>query len=455
MTHLRKGEIEGFLAGRLEAASRRRVVRHLLDGCSLCRRRMKTVAAPLLAEDPWTVAPPVAEDLYDEALTRVRKGSRSWETRWRKETAKLARALALLNQSPDGVLADLPARQVMALHGWPLSEALLQKSAEARFRDPQRMLALADRAARMAESTPPARYPWPGFVFDLRARAFAELGNAYRLNERFADAEAALERASCALEEGSGDPLVVAQVLDLSASLRSSQRRLHDAVGLLDRVHDIFLEAGDPHLAGRALISKGINVHYLGRSIEAVGILEKGLRLLEAGRDPQLVSIGRQALLHALADCGEHRRASRLLLESGLRKAFAEEPLNLLKVKGVEGKIHAGLGRPERAERAFSEVREEFLKRGQFYDAALVGLELAALWLRQGRAREVRELAEEMHETFEDLGVQREAQRALYFVREACRHQAVTAPMIERIRGFLERLPWHPGLRFEPELFVP
>lgn len=89
------------------------------------------------------------------------------------------------------------------------------------------------------------------------------------------------------------------------------------------------------------------------------------------------------------------------------------------------------------------------------YEAALVALELAALWLRQGRAAEVRELAEEMYEIFEDLGIELEAARALRFVREASRLQAITVSMIERVRGFLERLPWHPGLRFEPALFAP
>jgi hypothetical protein len=60
-----------------------------------------------------------------------------------------------------------------------------------------------------------------------------------------------------------------------------------------------------------------------------------------------------------------------------------------------------------------------------------------------------------MHETFEALGVEREAARALRFVHQACRLQAVTVSMIERVRTFLERLPWQPGLRFEPALFAP
>jgi tetratricopeptide (TPR) repeat protein len=455
MIRLGKGEIEDFLAGRLEASNRRRVILHLLGGCSHCQRRMKALATPLLGEEPWTAAEPVAEERYDEALAQAGTGARSFLKRWRKETAKLNRALALLEQFPTGLAESFPARQARALHGWPLCEALLRKSYEARFSDPKRMLALAEDAAGVAKHIRQEKYPWPGFVADLRARAFAELGNALRLNLRFKDADAAFSQAREYLEQGTGDPYLQAQVLDLEASLRSSQRRLEDAVDLLDQVYSLYVEAGDPHLAGRALISKGINKRSQGEPRAAVSLLEEGLRLLAAERDPQLSGIAKQVLLDALADCGEYRRASRLLLQSGLREVFWAEPLNLLKLRWVEGKIHAGLSRQAQAERAFSEVRQEFLRHGQLYDAALVGLDLAALWLRQGHAMRVQKLAEEMYEILEDLGIEVEAARALQFVHEACRLQAVTVSMIERVRTFLERLPWQPGLRFDPALFAP
>jgi tetratricopeptide (TPR) repeat protein len=456
MIHLGKGEIESFLAGRLPPAGRRRVVLHLLAGCSLCGRRMKTLAAPLLGKEPWMAAEEVAEERYEETISRVKTIAPSLLKRWRKETAKLEQALALLDQVPGG-LGDvrLPWRQIQSLHGWPLCEALLRKSYELRFSDPKRMLDLADSAAGVAEHIRLEKYPWPGFVADLRARAFAELGNAYRVNDRLSEADAAFERAEEFLEEGTGDPVLHARVLDLLASLRSDQRRLEETIALLDQVHGLYLEADDPHLAGRALISMGGATRCLGHPREAVGMFEKGLRLLTPERDAQLVAIAQQGLLDALTDAGEYRLASRRLFQSNLRVAFAAEPLNLLRLLWVEGKIHAGLGRPARAERAFLEVRREFLRLGQVYDASLVGLELSVLWLRQGRATEVRTLAKEMHETFEALGVEREAVRALQFMREACRVQAVTVSMIERVRTFLQRLPSLPGLRFEPELFAP
>lgn len=454
MMHLGKGEIESFLTGRLDRAKRTRLLHHL-SGCSPCRRRLRAAAEVLLGDEPWMAAEPVEEEQYNNALARSAVFARGLEKRWRKEKEKLDRALLFLDRAPGGLGDEsFPWRQVQALHGWPLCEALLRKSYEARFTDPKRMLSLAESAAGVAKHIKAEKYPWPGFLADLRARAFAELGNAYRVNDRFSEADTAFMRAIGFLEEGSGDPLLQARVLDLFASLRSAQRRLDDAIELLEQVYRLYLEADDRHLAGRALVSKGISTHYQGHPREAVDLFERGLQLFDADRDPQIVAISKEVLLHALTDCGEYRQASALLLQSGLREAFAAEPLNLLKLRWVEGKIHAGLGRPEKAERAFAEVRREFLRLGQIYDASLVGLELAAVWLPQGKAAKVRELAEEMYQTFAELGVQPEAARALYFVREACLVQAVTVAMIERVRQFLERLPWHPGLRFEPALFA-
>jgi hypothetical protein len=60
-----------------------------------------------------------------------------------------------------------------------------------------------------------------------------------------------------------------------------------------------------------------------------------------------------------------------------------------------------------------------------------------------------------MYEIFDELGVEREAAKAFYFVREACRARVVNLLLIEKIRTFLERLPWRPGVRFEPAAFGP
>jgi tetratricopeptide (TPR) repeat protein len=416
MAHLGKGELADLLAGRLDAAGRQRAFDHLHSGCSFCQQHLRALAELLLGEEPWRAAEPVAEDQYDEAFAKAGVVARSFRIRWRKEMEKLERALTLVDQAPGGLGDEsFPWRQAQTLHGWPLCEALLQKSYEARFSDPQRMLNLAQSAVNVAKHIQLERYPWPGFVADLRARAFADLGNAYRVNDRLSEAGTAFRQAIGHLKEGTGEPLTQARVLDLLSSLRRAQRRLDDSITLADHVHKLCIEAGDTHLAGRALIAKGISTHYQGAPREAVRLLQQGSDLLESKREPGLKSSTTLGIIHALVDSGEHRQAGGLLLESGLREAFAAEALNLLKLRWIEGKLHAGLNRPAKAARAFMEVRLEYLGVGQVYDAALVGLELAEVWLRQGQTRDVRKLAKEAYGTFRDLGLRSEAARALHY----------------------------------------
>jgi tetratricopeptide (TPR) repeat protein len=374
------------------------------------------LAELLLGEGPWMAAEPVVEDQYDEAFAKAGVVARSFRVRWRKEMEKLERALTLLDQAPGGLGEEsFPWRQAQALHGWPLCEALLQKSYEVRFSDLRRMLNLAESAVRVAKHIRPEKYPWPGFVADLRARAFAELSNAYRVNERLSDAEVALGHAKEFLGEGTGDHALEARVLDLEASLRSSQRRLKDAVVLLDQVCRLHIETGDLHLAGRALIAKGGNAFYLGHAGESIDLIQRGLQMLDNGRDPSLELLGRLNKIDSLIKAGEPHRAGLELLQGGLRKGLADAPLILLKLRWIEGKLHAGLSRPAKAGHAFMEVRLEYLGMGHVYDAALVGLDLAEVWLRQGQARYVRKLAKEAYETFRDLGLRSEASRAFYY----------------------------------------
>jgi hypothetical protein len=53
-----------------------------------------------------------------------------------------------------------------------------------------------------------------------------------------------------------------------------------------------------------------------------------------------------------------------------------------------------------------------------------------------------------MLETFEDLGIEREAQRALQYLHRACLLEAVTPAVVRHVASFLERLEHQPHLCF-------
>src|SRR3954469_164566 len=326
MRHLTEKEIEKLLANRLQPADQKKIVRHLLAGCVFCSRKLIEGAPGLLLERAADGRHRPAPGSPSERALAV---AVEREARWRMEEEKLNRSLELLRGSPPAY--DAPTlRRLRGLRGTELVKALLQHSFELRYTDLKAMRALAYQAVRTAEGLRPEGGS-PATLADLEAAAWAELGNAYRLNDEFAEAEAAFRKARAQLRAGTGDLLLLARVADLEASLRSAQRRLSEACELLDKVYQLYLRLGDRHLAGRALLSKSINVHYGESPSGAIPLIRRSLSLLEPERDPQLMAIGQQGLLDILVDCGELREAGRLaLLAGGLRQTLSAQPLFLL-----------------------------------------------------------------------------------------------------------------------------
>jgi len=102
----------------------------------------------------------------------------------------------------------------------------------------------------------------------------------------------------------------------------------------------------------------------------------------------------------------------------------------------------------EEAEAHFQGVRADFLARGNGYDAALVSLDLAALYLGQNRTAEVKELAAEMVKTFEEQKVHREAMAAVRLFQEAAARERATVELVGRLAEYLRRARHEEGVRF-------
>ncbi len=300
---------------------------------------------------------------------------------------------------------------------WGLCESLLARSQACRHHDPEQMVLLAERAAAVAMDLAPEEYG-PELTADLRARSLAELGNAHRVAEDPEAAERALRSATEESARGTRDPLLLARLMDLTASLRGAQRRFGEAQELLDAVHRLYESHGDRHNAGRALISKGLFKGYDNAPEEAVRLLGTGLALIHPTSDPKLVISAVHNLITFLADCERFREARSLLRRA--RPYYAEgDRLNQVKLRWVEGRIAAGLGRLRRAEQFLLRARSELEATGLYFHAALVSLDLAAVWLSQGRTAETRALVGELVATFQARRIAREALAALVLLKDA------------------------------------
>ncbi len=437
MGHLPECDLEAFFSDRLTPARRRQAVRQLLAGC-----------APRLV---MPVAAAEGEVAYDACIGRALTAVRGRELLWREERERRERGLALVRSKG---WASLTRVERLSLGGgWAEVEVLLAICFEARYRDPQEMLRLARKAKSSAERLDAARYGERP-VADLRARASAELGNALRVNERFAEAGEALRRARSLLEEGAGDPMVRARIDDIEASLRKDQRRLDEAEALLARVYRQYLRLGERHLAGRTLLGLGTCRVIAGQPLEAARFLRQAVALLDVERDPQLAAAAHHNLIDSLAEAGKFREAGQLLLQSGLRRKFAGDPLNLVRLRWLEGKILAGRGRLADAERVLSEARASFRAHGLELVAALAGVDLARVLLQKEELDRLHALTRELHRTACDQGLQTAASNALVGLEVVCRFRVATVTMVDNVRRFLHRLQYDPGLPWKEELIL-
>ncbi len=279
-------------------------------------------------------------------------------------------------------------------------------------------------------------------VADLRALAWAELASAYRVCNELVQAERAMDCAVYWCGRGSKSEFLLARVADLLASLLAYQRRFPEGRELLAIVYRIHAEAGNRHLAGRALVSQANLTSWEGNHRRALLLMRQGFDLLDRDLEPQLVVQTLANMIWLLTELGRFRTARRQLWRTRSILAGVVPPHRL---RWLDGRICAGLEDAGRAEAAFQQARAGFVEQGQVYPAALVGLDLAALWVRQHRIGDVFELAEEMIVTFRALRIAREAVAALLVLKRACRYGGGLLQLIETATDLLQHLERQPA----------
>ena len=317
----------------------------------------------------------------------------------------------------------------------PLAELLLERSASLRYSDPAAMIRDAEAARTLIFLVPPRRYG-KRVAADLRARVLAELGNAYRVADDLEMAGDILAEAAFWARQGSGDPRLLARVGDLAASLHADNRRFNEAIEMLARVQAFYEQVGDHHLAGRSLVSQGIFTQEDGRPLEAIALYASGLKCLEPGRDSNLELTAVHGLAYCLHEAGCPSQARELLTEKRYLYERLAEPLKMVRLRWLEGKIAFALQEDAEAETALREARQDFLRLAQSYDAALVSLDLALVLTRHGRRLELAALVDEMLKTFRRLAIRREAVAALVLLRKVCERPGFEAEALSaRIRA--------------------
>jgi pentatricopeptide repeat protein len=362
------------------------------------------------------------------------------------------------------LLAHPPDRQRLIVqnharfHTWGVYGRLLDES-RAQGAQGLQSTTGAEHWARLglvvAEQLDTSLYPIEG-IEDLRARAWSYIANARRQRSNWAGAEEAFRTAEHHLQEGTGDPIEKGMLLDVQASLLRAQRRFDRAMALLQRAYTIFLTAGDDHRAGRVLVSMEIIHHHSGTPERGIPLLYQALELIDPQQEPRLLLCIWHNLIDGLVETGRTMEARRLFREARSLYPRFPEAVTQNRRAWVAGKIARGLGQDREAEELLLAARQGFLAEDVPYEVALVSLDLAALYARQGRTDELQRLAAEMVHLFSSRQIHREALAALAYWKQAVEtgtahsHQATqaTAGVVAGVAAFLKRARYDDELRF-------
>ena len=439
--HPDRASLERFMAGNASADERRSVLAHLLTDCAVCR----AVTGPLTPfgrtallqdEEPGEEAG-AAAGTTTALLARLRERQRAIE----KERDEATGLLAEL-QAQEHAHRLLLVRNSARFRTWGLTELLIEESFRRRHDDARMTAQLAELAVEIAERVDGAVYG-AASIFDLRARAWAMKGNALRVTSDLRESGRCLTRALKLLEEGSGDPLEEARVCEFFAALRSNQRRIDQAVRLQQRAMRLYRRAGHRERLGRAMVDLASYNSLAGDRDFAIELVQKALEMVDAERDPRTVLAARHNLAVFLQESGRLREALQVLAQARSLYETLGDRRNLLKLRWLEGNLAKDLGEIKLAEEAYLEVYQGFLEETPLV-AAQVALELAVLYVDNGREAEVAPIVLTIEKVFRAQDVNEYAMTAWLVLREAVERNRLHAAVLKDVAARLRSVPDRP-----------
>jgi tetratricopeptide (TPR) repeat protein len=261
-----------------------------------------------------------------------------------------------------------------------------------------------------------------------------------RVVGRLHEAEEAMITAQGYLTTGTGDPALKARVHEQVASLRTFQRRFEAAIATLAEAADIYCQLGDTHALARTWVQEAIAFLYGGEAERAVDLLNRAIPLIDYESDPHLLLGACHNLVRGYIDLDRPEQALTLYSETrGLYKEFGE-PLILLRAGWQEGQLLRDLGHLRNAETVLLTSQQGFLDRGLAYEAAIIALDLAALYVKMGSLEDLQQAAAAAVPIFRALGVDRDTIAALLQLQQVADQEQQAMELIRFLTARLEPL---------------
>lgn len=442
MNHPKPSVLRNFL--RSLAVADAGLLLHLVE-CPRCARQAWGLLTPRpVRRRPGEPRPPEAEpEAYERAFARMAEKVRDAADlvgEGRRHAAPLvAQLLALPPESRHERLEADPRFRTFFV-GWELLERSWQAD------DAAEAEALGRLAAGVSESLEETGSSL-GAEVGLSIGAWCAVGDACRRLGDPEAAETAFRQAIPALER-SLDPTEAAEYCRWLARLRRDQRRFDEAAALLERSAALSATAGQARDQALALTDLAA-VHLDRENMEgALNALERVLVLGPAAVDPGLAVGAAGGIAGCLAAYGDPllgRRILAALAERPARRPLAVDRAVLVRIEGL---LTAFSRQEHQAEVLLREAWNAFHRAGALGYALLVGLDLAALFLRQGRSSNLRALGGEIRIAFQSRSVAEGVRTALDDLVRSLEAGTVPPERLSRIARYIARAMAQPDLPY-------
>lgn len=442
-THLTESELSLLI----ERGSPDGAVRsHLLAGCPPCLERFhRLLMERLHALEPFARA--YLSEEPDEAwrsmpAARVLSGLSLFGAAEARRAPELLRELLALPAAErrGRIRGGRRFRTAALVHH------LRERAREEGFRDPALSLELAELAVEVADALAPGNVV-PGAVGqELRALAWASLGNAQRVASDLFAAERSF-RTALAFPVLAPEHRV--ELLSLLGSLRIDQVRYGEAREVLEEA--VALCQRMDHACEAKLLTKLAQAWgEAGEPEAALPHLDRALQFLGGG-ETRLGLFVEHYLVQMRLESGDVDQAAKQFreLQSAYQAAGHDFGVEQRR-KWLAGRLAAAGGASREAETLLREVREAFGQRDLAYDYALVSLDLAILLVEEGRAADVAELAGEMVPLFASREIHGHALAALALFQQSAAANTVTVPFLRRLATYLRSARRNPYLPVPP-----
>ncbi|MEM7050812.1 MAG: tetratricopeptide repeat protein [Acidobacteriota bacterium] len=417
--------LDHLLEGQCDQHERQTVVRHLLAGCPECSQRASRALRISQQEKPSEKA---LDSIFDRLV---------------EKSGELIELVDREHLEAEALLADIEAlplgRRAMVLQNSSkyrrraVCHLLIERSIALRHEDPAEGLHQAELAVAIAR-----QLAIKGDE-ELLARALLELANGKRITGDPHGADREFRAAALVIERAASDPQLQADFLFFLASQRYSQSRWPEALDLLREAERAYRRLGDSPSAAQCLIKASMCLTDLERHEEAISTVWKALEQIGPNGDLKALLSGIHNLAFMLSRTGALDEAIGLIDRARPIYRVGAGETDRLRLDWTEAKIYRDLSQFQDSERILLRVRERFVEEEFLHDAALVSLDLAELFVHQGRVGDLQELAREMFSVFSSLGIAPEALTALAMLRQSVAHGAETLAQIQQIAGAIEQ----------------